>query len=272
MKYTWRRRSDSRAPGGFSIAEVLIIVVVVAILAAITVVAYNNFQRSASRSSVVSSLRQVSTRIASGKIRDGSVPATLDDLTADNPEVQMVLVGSSAAGSHNYYSNLTEPQNGLLFYGLCGELVEQGHGNGPNDFGTNTIAYISGCHVYDINYMQINGWNGGFNISSPSVTKQMLQNYVDTAANSHSSHPSYRAALQGFMDQLIGSFEMQGGSFPITSFWRPWLSAPVLPPPEEALSGPIEGYCIVATSVRFGDISYVSTSQELTPREGASCS
>ncbi|VXB67549.1 prepilin-type N-terminal cleavage/methylation domain-containing protein [Frigoribacterium sp. 9N] len=62
-------RSSSRAPflatttRGFTIVELLIVIVVVAILAAITAVAYNGIQNRARASAAQVSLKQAATKI-----------------------------------------------------------------------------------------------------------------------------------------------------------------------------------------------------------------
>ncbi len=264
------RHPHRHRSGGFTIIELIIVIVVVGILAAIGIPAYNNMQRKAATSSVLSYLRQITQRTEGKNIRDGQIPQVIDGLSEKSPDVQIVYV-TAGSGSEYYYSNLTNPQNGLLFYDHCRDLVSEGYGNGPNDFGANTIAYISGCRVYDVNYLQINGWNGGFNVSSPSVTQEMLQSYIDTAIAHNPDHPSYHETVQNFMNELIRRFTSEGGRFPITEFWRPWVGIPTLPPPEAGQMGPSEGYCIIGTHIKYSDISYVTTSSNLTPRLGASC-
>lgn len=255
----------------FTIVEIMIAVVVIAIIAGISVVTYVNIQKTAAEGSVLSQLRQITQRVESMHLSDGRVPEAIDSIAKTSPDVQIVFV-NAAGESSLYYSNLSEAQNGVLFYNHCKDLVSEGYGNGPNDFGANTIAYISGCRVYDVNYLQINGWNGGFNVSSPSVTQEMLQSYIDAAIARNPDHPSYHETVQNFMNELIRRFTSEGGHFPITEFWRPWVGIPTLPPPESS-SGATQGsFCIVATHAKYSDISYVTTSGNLTPRAGASCS
>lgn len=59
---------------GFTIVELLIIIVVIAILAAISIVAYNGIQNRAHDSAVQGDLRQISTLIRSHDINEGRVP------------------------------------------------------------------------------------------------------------------------------------------------------------------------------------------------------
>lgn len=61
---------------GFTIVELLIVIVVIAILAAITVVAYNGVQNRAKNTSVQSDIKQVQRLVESYNALNGSYPST----------------------------------------------------------------------------------------------------------------------------------------------------------------------------------------------------
>jgi prepilin-type N-terminal cleavage/methylation domain-containing protein len=61
---------------GFTIVELLIVIVVIAILAAITVVAYNGIQNRANNTQVVSIVRSYMTSIAAYNAEKGAYPTT----------------------------------------------------------------------------------------------------------------------------------------------------------------------------------------------------
>jgi len=65
-----------RQQQGFTIVELLIVVVVIAILAAITVVAYNGIQNRANNTRVMSDIRQALTLIEAYNAEKGSYPST----------------------------------------------------------------------------------------------------------------------------------------------------------------------------------------------------
>ena len=62
---------------GFTIVELLIVIVVIAILAAITIVAYNGIRSSANASAAQSSVQQAFKKVEAQKLLDGSYPASL---------------------------------------------------------------------------------------------------------------------------------------------------------------------------------------------------
>lgn len=61
---------------GFTIVELLIVIVVIGILAAITIVAFNGVQQRAREATVKSDLANVATRMAADNALNGSYPLT----------------------------------------------------------------------------------------------------------------------------------------------------------------------------------------------------
>jgi prepilin-type N-terminal cleavage/methylation domain-containing protein len=68
--------STNKSRQGFTIVELLIVIVVIGILAAITIVAYNGIQQRARISSVTSALAQSAKKLALYQVDNGSYPAT----------------------------------------------------------------------------------------------------------------------------------------------------------------------------------------------------
>ena len=78
-------RRDSTKPTGFTIVELLIVIVVIAILAAITIVAYNGIQQRANNTKRIAAVKQI-TKLIDGYIATyGTYPSNVTRcLTADN--------------------------------------------------------------------------------------------------------------------------------------------------------------------------------------------
>ena len=73
-----RRRNQSVKPQpGFTIVELLIVIVVIAILAAITIVAYNGIQQRARNAQTISAARDYLTAFQGYMVQNGSYPLAL---------------------------------------------------------------------------------------------------------------------------------------------------------------------------------------------------
>lgn len=113
---------------GFTIVELLIVIVVIGILAAITIVAYNGIQTRARTATVTSQLTQAAQKIAVWQADNpGLAPATLADagvadtdsvlfqLTSNNSVSPSTFCVTATSGSITYYvdNNGTAPTAGV---------------------------------------------------------------------------------------------------------------------------------------------------------------
>ncbi len=92
-----------RSQSAFTIVELLIVIVIIAILAAITVVAYNGVQARAVKTALQSDLRNAATKVALDKAEKGTYPT--DQSAA-------LALFTPAAGTHYEYST---PDGGVTY-------------------------------------------------------------------------------------------------------------------------------------------------------------
>lgn len=82
---------------GFTIVELLIVVVLIAILAAITIVAYNGLQKRAQTSAVSTALNQASKKVKLYQVDNSSYPATLAAAGIADDEVVYQYSGNATS-------------------------------------------------------------------------------------------------------------------------------------------------------------------------------
>lgn len=143
-----------KTKSGFTIVELLIVIVVIGILAAITIVAYNGVQDRAYTTTLKSDLSNASQQMELANATVGSYPTTLPSDVKASPNVILSL--SQATTGYCINAELsTKPSiqwrydsaNGGLQQGLCSGAVMSGSelGESPN-LVTNT-DFTSGWHL-----------------------------------------------------------------------------------------------------------------------------
>lgn len=130
---------------GFTIVELLIVVVVIAILAAITIVSYNGITRSANASSAKSTQASVAKKLEAYAAEEGRYPVSLTELSADS--------------SKSYYlnTNVQNTSGAFTFTGLSAS-------NGKNTVivrkcGSGTPANQAAVTATNIVGMQVSIWD-----------------------------------------------------------------------------------------------------------------
>lgn len=125
--------SHRRAKLGFTIVELLIVIVVIAILAAISIVAYTGIQDRARATAATSAARQVADKIAVYAVENDGYPASLSDIgfsdangtsyqyRVNNGVTPATWCVTATAGNKSYY---TSDAQGAPREGACA-----GHGS-----------------------------------------------------------------------------------------------------------------------------------------------
>lgn len=211
MKLRW-------APA-FTIVEILIIIVVIAILATISIIGYNTVTRAATTRIMESNLHRVSTEMQRLHNQNGEYPTTLPPLSEATDDITLVVIRS---GQNPFYTDLSSIQQGVLISQICQNLIDEGTGKGT-DQGGEVQDYLTGCGNWNDDSMQLNGWDTK-KWDTP-VTKNQLLQYASSYTVSNSFHKTAQEkVVKTFYGQLVTRHEAQGGSFPITSFWDYWAT------------------------------------------------
>ena len=123
---------------GFTIVELLIVVVVIAILAAITIVAYNGIQARAYDSTVRSDLSQVMKKLEIYKVDNGSYPSTSEaELIVAKLNVTRDSYDTTINDENFYYCrDLTADRYGVVVRSKSGQRLYID----PNGSGVQTYA------------------------------------------------------------------------------------------------------------------------------------
>lgn len=109
----------------FTIVELLIVIVVIAILATVTIVSYNGISNQAKESSLKSELSTLYKKAELYKTKNGSYPLTLVDLNEGNPLT-------------------TNPQNNIVYTGSSESFCVQGVANNKSFYISNSVPLGEG--------------------------------------------------------------------------------------------------------------------------------
>ncbi len=134
---------------GFTIVELLIVVVVIAILAAISIVAYSGIQARARSIAVRSDLTALAREYELFKVDNDRYPANATDLAALSFKVGNKAAYMTSGISHNLTScaSADGAQYALVAVTADGQKLYAVNGGGVKEY-TGAAEWISGANVY----------------------------------------------------------------------------------------------------------------------------
>ncbi len=259
------------AKRGFTISELIIVIVTLAILASIVAVVYVDFTRKAAESSLMAALKQVLPVMERERVHSAAplkeLPTSIRSKEEDDITLRLVSTGGP------YYTGLSPVQNAVLFYDICWELVADPeyqtiHAREGGDTQTLFSTCDPGGTSTVRTKMTIQSW-ASLTPNVP-VTRSFIQAEIDSIPYD-SWWIDRQEVARKFYTELIDRFEGRGGTWPITTFWDHWATStngvlkqelPPLPAGTEA------GYCVVAEHKKYPDMLYSITDSDAAPREG----
>lgn len=247
---------------GFTVVELIIVIVVIGVLAVISLVVYGNFRQNSVKTTLSNDLIGIADKIDRQMMRNDPVPTTVDDLSIKPSKGVAVSISPS---STTRYDNLSPIQNGVLFHDICLNLI-----NNPKystihaKDGSDSSSVVMSC---DDNIssggLLITGWESK-HWPTP-ITKSQLENYIASVPYDN-WWTDKQEVVRSFYGALISRFSDSGGTWPITSFWDPWanewsgVTMEELPNQDEAQQD--IGYCVEAVHSEFPNMKlHVKSSQ-----------
>lgn len=230
-----------RLSSGFTIVEVLTIVVLVGILVAGSVVVYGGIQHRASDNHAQSTVSDALKSLQVYHSMHRSYPSNIAD-TEYAPPMSVAVAFYTNAIQAPKYPNLTSDQNAQLFLNVCNGLM-------PIKSSTGTV-YNTSCSFAG-NNVHVAGQNSS-NIVIHGPT-------VDEGDFDLTCGPE----CESVQAEIIQVFKAQLGTFPVKV---PKKSVP-LPEPQSVSQGAATRFCLEARSPQFDSVIYHATSetQNLTP-------
>lgn len=161
---------------GFTIVELLIVIVVIAILAAITIVAYNGVQQRAIASSVAADLGSDGRKMMSGSAITGVYPTTVDVISSPDYKISLTpgnYTLASYCSSDNGFVLAAEAKNGNKYYVKNNSAVVQ----------DNSINVLSPCVSLGVQNANGSAANKTFLGMAPTscATENVVCNFTGTA-------------------------------------------------------------------------------------------
>lgn len=215
---------------GFTLTEILIVVVVIAVLAMVGLVSYSGLQRRSADAVVQQTIADGRKSLELYYLYQHNYPPNIAD-TDYTPPLTVATVLYTNAPQVPVYSGLTSNQNAQLFLNACNGFM-------PITDGSST--YNTSC-VYNGNNEHIAGTQ-----ASNVVVHGPAINQADFVLRCG-------AACDSAQNNIISTFLAQGGTFPVIVPKK----GSILPAPTSFdTTGAASKYCLEGRSPQFADVIY----------------
>lgn len=238
-----RYKITNQNVSGFTLVELIVIIVIIGILAAITVVGYNGVQHRAADSSTQKALSDAQKSVQLYRVDKGSYPPNLAGTEYIMPSNVAVVLFTNAPYIP-VYENLTSDQNAQLFLNAC---------NGQMPIRDGATTYNTGCL-----------YNGG----NTHIKGQVSSNIVIQGPTLEQSEFVLKCGslCSTAQSAIIERFLQQGGTFPVKV---PKASVSLPEASRLTAVGSATDYCLQSTSGNFLDIAYHMGRTDSTMQPGA---
>lgn len=232
-------RSTRKKDAGFTIVELLVVIVVIGILAGVVILAFGSWRHHTAESVVESDMLQASTGLSAYVNSNDVYPPNLANLNFV-PSQGVALTLYTNAPSIGVYSNLSADLNAQLFLNNCNANL-----NGLD----NTVCTYQGSGV-----------GAKVHVKGTNTTNTVWPSPINPSDVTLPYGPEYTAATNA----IVSEFQAQGGVFPVlVSGTNVALPNPTLQP-----NGPASDYCLEGRSGDFPAIVYHATPQGTSPTIG----
>ena len=234
----------ARTVPAFTVVEILLVIVTIAVLAVITVVSYNGVQHRSADSLTQRTVADGIKTLQVYYVFNKNYPSNIANTEYASPQTVAVALYTDA-GQTPVYPISNPDENAQLFINTCSSI----------SMAVTTIHY-TGC-TYDGNNAHVAGTESA-NVVIPGPTIQ--QSDFNLLCSSTVSPDDCVHAQADIMSVFLA----QGGHFPIEVPKK----ASTLPAPTMTTTGVASTYCLQASSGRFTDIIYHAVPTSSAPEPG----
>lgn len=221
---------------GFTLVEMMVVVVLIGILAGITAVGYGGYRREVSDSAVRNDLTHATSSLEAYKNFNSNYPPNLAgaNYAASRDSALVLYTNAPTVG---VYQNLTPAQNTQLFLNVCNANFLQ-IGSTCTLTGTGLVLITNGVSILGIPL--------GLNLILPTLLSQaQFSSLIGTLGSTYNNLGS----------TINSQFTGQGGLFPL----QIGNSPSALPTPTQVPNGPASRFCLQANSGTYPDVVYHTT-------------